>query len=115
VELIKASNSNPLIGLMVAVVSTDILNRTGVISKQAYNIMMAIIGISFTVDEVGAVTAIVSKIFGQSTSSIKDLITPSATTIVYAAPGPGAPAPNNPALPAAAMQAALPALMALVG
>jgi hypothetical protein len=82
--MIQASNSNPLMGMIAAVVMADILARTKIIDNGTAAGIWAIVG---TVEGASIAGTVISdftdifKIFSKSPT--QDLMRPSASTIVY--------------------------------
>ena len=85
IELVRASNSNPLIGLMTVFISTDILYRLKIIDViTATAIFTAAGALEGAEIAEGVITDIGDffKVFGAQNKT-PDPITPSASTIVY--------------------------------
>ena len=85
IEIIRTANSNPLLGILVSVVSVDILSRLKIIDPgTAAGLYVAIGTIEGAEVATGVITSLgdVFHIFGKSPSA-PNLIEPSATTIVY--------------------------------
>lgn len=88
VELIRAANSNPLIGIVIAVVIVDFLYSLKVISFTAMTAIYVILGIetsTLVADDISSILTSLNPakgIFGGGTPTINP-IEPSATTIVY--------------------------------
>jgi hypothetical protein len=82
--MIQASNSNPLMGMIAAVVMADILARTKIIDNGTAAGIWAIVG---TVEGASIAGTVISdftdifKIFSKSPT--QDLLKPTASTIVY--------------------------------
>ena len=83
-EMIRAANSNPLMGSVAAVIMVDILARAKIIDNGTalgvWAIVGAVEGSAIAGAEISNFTDIF-KIFSKSPS--QDLLRPSATTIVY--------------------------------
>lgn len=85
IEIIRTANSNPLLGILVSIVSVDILARLKIIDPgTAAGLYVAIGTIEGAEVATGIITSLsdVFHIFGKSPSA-PNLIEPSATTIVY--------------------------------
>jgi hypothetical protein len=87
VELIRAANSNPLVGILLCISVVDVGQRTGLLSKNAATAMYAVIAAVTGTEVVADVITALEQglhLFGAGGSPPSPL-TPSATTIVYAA------------------------------
>lgn len=85
VELVRASNSNPLIGITVSLVSADILLRLGIIDHLTYTFILSSVGVIEGAAVAGTIITDITQLFSFSKSQnpTPDPITPTATTIVY--------------------------------
>ena len=77
-EMVRASTSNPLVGIAVSVASADMLNRAGLLSDAARDIIWVSIG---AVEATQAAGNLLSDLIPFKNTS-NDLL-PSATTIVF--------------------------------
>lgn len=77
-EMVRASTSNPLVGIAVSVASADMLNRAGLLSDVARDIIWVSIG---AVEATQAAGNLLSDLIPFKNTS-NDLL-PSATTIVF--------------------------------
>jgi hypothetical protein len=85
IEIIRTANSNPLLGILVSVVTVDILSRLKIIDPgTAAGLYVAIGTIEGAEVATGVITSLtdVFHLFGKSPAA-PNLIEPSATTIVY--------------------------------
>lgn len=85
IEIIRTANSNPLLGILVSIVSVDILSRLKIIDPgTAAGLWVAIGTVEGAEVASGIITSLadVFHIFGKSPAA-PNLIEPSATTIVY--------------------------------
>jgi len=84
VELIRASNSNPLIGILVSIVSVDILSRAHIIDSATAAGLYVAIGAIEGASVAGTIISDFTDVFKIfSKSPTQDLVRPSASTIVY--------------------------------
>jgi hypothetical protein len=91
VELIRAANSNPLIGVLLAIAITDILVTLRILTPTAataiYAVIAAVVGVDLASDLISSLAGLVPPIVPftskGATSAPSSLIEPSATTIVY--------------------------------
>ena len=89
VELVRATNSNPLIGVLISIVSVDILSRAHIIDSATAAGCYVALGFIDGASVAGTVISDftdVFKLFAKSPTN--DLVRPSATTIVYPRAGP---------------------------
>jgi hypothetical protein len=83
-SMIQASNSNPLMGMIAAVIMGDVLARTKIISNETAAGIWAIVGTVEGASIAGTVLSDFTDIFKIfSKSPTQDLLKPTATTIVY--------------------------------
>lgn len=77
-EMTRAATSNPLLGIVVGVSSADMLNRAGLLSNEARNIIWVSIG---AIEAVQSAGSILTDLIPFKNAS-NDLL-PTATTIVF--------------------------------
>ena len=82
-EVIRASNSNPLIGILTSIVAIDVLYRAKIISLTAVQAMYVALGVV----EGGSVIAEIGDLIPSLGGKAPPETTPSATTLVYADSG----------------------------
>ncbi len=83
-EMIRAANSNPLMGMVASVVMADILARAKIIDNGTAAGIWAIVGTIEGAEIAGTLISDFTDIFKIfSKSPTQDLMRPSATTIVY--------------------------------
>lgn len=94
VEIIKASQANPLIGIVVALVTANVLKRVGVIDAAVEEDILIIVSAAGAVN---LATALKDLVFGGA--SAIDLVKPTPTTLTHAETdqqaGPAAPSPGE--------------------
>jgi len=89
-ELIRAANSNPIIGVFVTIASADVMHRAKVLSDEGYIAVLAFLGLieggqvaANVLDAAGnLVGSLIPSIAGQK-AAIDNLVNPSATTLVF--------------------------------
>lgn len=82
IAVINASQANPLVGILVAIVGANVLKRMGVIDQQAYNVILIILSAASGVDIIGSLFKDLG--ISVSGSSITELIKPTPTTLTLA-------------------------------
>jgi len=83
-SMIQASNSNPLMGMIAAVIMADVLARAKIIDNATAAGIWAIVGTVEGASIAGTVLSDFTDIFKIfSKSPTQDLLKPTATTIVY--------------------------------
>lgn len=84
VELVRAANSNPLLGIFISIVATDILARSKIIDPSTAAGLYVAIGAIEGASVAGTIISDFTDVFKLfSKSPTQDLVRPSATTIVY--------------------------------
>lgn len=85
-ELIAVAKSNPIIGVVLAAVVTDVLAQTKVIRPQTSTFLFTCIGVAFDVSVAASVADIFAELnpfsSGGGAANNADLIKPVATTLV---------------------------------
>lgn len=85
-DLVKASLSNPLIGILISVITVDLLQQAGFLTKERAGLMIIIIsaaaGITLSTEIVTAIGDLIPKLGGSATS-IPSVITPSGNVFVF--------------------------------
>jgi len=86
-ELLRAASNNPLMSVLVVLVVTDILEKAKLIYPTTALVIKGIVITATGVEFAGDILEIISKFFplaGLGGKSPEGLLTPRATTIVYA-------------------------------
>lgn len=85
VEIIRAAQANPLLGIFVALVGSNVLKRGGVIDQTTANILVGVILVAFGITEAAALEQAIpglGALFGSSSgSSVEKLLIPTPTTL----------------------------------
>lgn len=82
VEVIKASQANPLVGVAVALISTNVLYRAKIIDGQVYALIVTLVTAAAGVTIAGDLLSELNPFKGGSSNA--DLIRPTPTTLTQA-------------------------------